>query len=275
MRINLLIEDQKILKEGIKMKSTIRLLIITVVASFFLAGLAHSQPIWEDDFESYPCGSWPSPWVPDGNATDISNNFVDCTVSYQGEKSLRLYGVVNGCWAAITYRPLTVAPPYQIEVAVRNGDEALSGCHPHRAEIILRKGFDWPNPNRYLILFRGDGTIQNGGGNSLGAYTPLTWYNIGIRYERPSPSEVKISYWIDGVYKGYEILPPLAEEDDLTNLDLSSQEGSAWFDDVKVVGESAPIPTLTEWGLIIFGVVLVGFITYVFLKRRKAVVSVQ
>ncbi len=33
------------------------------------------------------------------------------------------------------------------------------------------------------------------------------------------------------------------------------------------------IPTLTEWGLIIFGVVLIGFITYVFLRRRKAVVS--
>ena len=31
------------------------------------------------------------------------------------------------------------------------------------------------------------------------------------------------------------------------------------------------IPTLTEWGLIIFGVVLVGFITWVFLKRRKVI----
>ncbi len=31
------------------------------------------------------------------------------------------------------------------------------------------------------------------------------------------------------------------------------------------------IPTLPEWGLIIFGVVLLGFITWVFLKRRKAV----
>ncbi len=35
------------------------------------------------------------------------------------------------------------------------------------------------------------------------------------------------------------------------------------------------IPTLTEWGLIIFGVVLLGFISWVFLRRRKAVVSVQ
>ena len=35
------------------------------------------------------------------------------------------------------------------------------------------------------------------------------------------------------------------------------------------------IPTLTEWGLIIFGVVLVGFITWVFLRRRKAVVNLR
>jgi LPXTG-motif cell wall-anchored protein len=34
-----------------------------------------------------------------------------------------------------------------------------------------------------------------------------------------------------------------------------------------------PIPTLTEWGMIIFGLVLVGFITWVFLRRRKAAVS--
>jgi hypothetical protein len=35
------------------------------------------------------------------------------------------------------------------------------------------------------------------------------------------------------------------------------------------------IPTLTEWGLIIFGVVLLGFITWVFLKRRKKVIGVR
>jgi plastocyanin len=30
-------------------------------------------------------------------------------------------------------------------------------------------------------------------------------------------------------------------------------------------------PTLSQWGLIIFGVVLLGFITWVFLKRRRVV----
>ena len=36
------------------------------------------------------------------------------------------------------------------------------------------------------------------------------------------------------------------------------------------VDYSSDIPTLSEWGLIIFGVVLLGFITWVFLRRRKA-----
>lgn len=41
--------------------------------------------------------------------------------------------------------------------------------------------------------------------------------------------------------------------------------------------ERAPgwIPTLSQWGLIIFGVVLLGFISWVFLKRRKAAVSLR
>ena len=43
------------------------------------------------------------------------------------------------------------------------------------------------------------------------------------------------------------------------------------FGDIPAIA----IPTLTEWGLIIFGVLLVGFITWVFLRRRKAVVSYQ
>lgn len=35
------------------------------------------------------------------------------------------------------------------------------------------------------------------------------------------------------------------------------------------------IPTLSEWGLIIFGMVLIGFITWVFLRRRRAVASLH
>jgi len=43
------------------------------------------------------------------------------------------------------------------------------------------------------------------------------------------------------------------------------------IDAVKGVISPAAIPALTNWGLIIFGVVLLGFITWVFLKRRKVI----
>ena len=56
----------------------------------------------------------------------------------------------------------------------------------------------------------------------------------------------------------------------------SNRPGGYGEGDLYVTTKLAPIPTLTEWGLIIFGVVLIGFITYVFLRRRrKAVVSYQ
>ncbi len=45
------------------------------------------------------------------------------------------------------------------------------------------------------------------------------------------------------------------------------------YDEVRLC--EGAVPTLTEWGLIIFGVLLIGFITYVFLRRRRTAVSYQ
>jgi hypothetical protein len=36
-----------------------------------------------------------------------------------------------------------------------------------------------------------------------------------------------------------------------------------------------PVPSMTEWGMIIFGVVLLGFISWVFLKKRRRVIGVR
>jgi hypothetical protein len=46
---------------------------------------------------------------------------------------------------------------------------------------------------------------------------------------------------------------------------------TATYDNFCLTRGPYVIPTLTEWGLIIFGVVLLGFITLVFLKRRKVI----
>ena len=51
-------------------------------------------------------------------------------------------------------------------------------------------------------------------------------------------TEVRLSYWIDGDFKGTETYTPIAEEAGLAYLDLEVQEGTAWFDDVKVIEEA-------------------------------------
>jgi LPXTG-motif cell wall-anchored protein len=60
--------------------------------------------------------------------------------------------------------------------------------------------------------------------------------------------------------------------DSLTQAECEAQGGTYMGDgtDCAHVDCVPAIPTLTEWGLIIFGVVLLGFITWVFFKRKKA-----
>ncbi|HLF32871.1 MAG TPA: hypothetical protein VI583_01460 [Cyclobacteriaceae bacterium] len=187
---------------------------------------------WSDGFESYTTGTFPSNWTPDGNATANATNYVTTTTSFSGTKSLQLYGTVGGCWGALAYRSLTISPPFEIELAIRNGNETLSGCHPYRANFGLRKGTSWANPSRQFILFNGEGEILGATNNLLQTYTTLEWYTVRIRYESPSSSEVRISYWINGIYKGVETLAAQSEEGQMTNFEITVQEGTAWFDNV-------------------------------------------
>jgi MFS family permease len=190
--------------------------------------------VWSDEFETYATGSFPTAWTPNGNADDMSNNYVTTDVSSQGTKSLRLHGHIGGCWGALAFHPLSVFPPFEVQVTVRNGSESLNGCHPERAYLYIRQGLSWRNPSRKLVSFMGDGNIVGSEGTVLQTYSTLTWYTIKIRYERPSSTSVRLSYWINGVFKGEETLTAQAQEDQLTNLDLTVQEGTAWFDGVIV-----------------------------------------
>jgi hypothetical protein len=200
---------------------------------------------WSDGFETYTAGSFPSMWSPDANASDSRSNYVSSTVYHGGTKSLQLYGIVGGCWAAVAYRPLTISPPYEVEVTIRTGNDSLSGCHPNRALIGVRKGFTWTNPEREIVRFDGNGNIKSSAGNVLQTYATSTWYGIRIRYERPSSDQVRISYWINEVYKGVEILTADAEEDQFTNFEFNVDEGTAWLDDVVIRSDSSLVrPTV-------------------------------
>jgi len=61
-------------------------------------------------------------------------------------------------------------------------------------------------------------------------------------------------------------------------IDIDPIEYGAWYELCSnpvpaemMLEQVSQIPTLTEWGLIIFGVVLLGFVTWVFLRRKRVV----
>ena len=99
--------------------------------------------------------------------------------------------------------------------------------------VGLRKGTSWQNPERRFISFRSD-SIFGGDNTFLGKFNSLQWYDITVSYEKNTADSIKLNFWINGNYKGIVIMPTIAEEDNLLNLELNVQEGSGWFDDVVV-----------------------------------------
>jgi len=186
--------------------------------------------VWQDDFESYEAGLFPPTWIKDGN---ISLSYVDGSLSYEGDQSLRLYGTPYGTWAGCAYKALDVEPPFEIRLAIYNGDEAIGGPYPARAVVGLLAGTHWSDPERNLIQFIHDGNIQVYS-EVLGTYETEQWYHVRIRYERPNETEVRVRYWLDNQCIGAKVFAVSPDEDDYTHLQLAVLEGSAWFDNVEI-----------------------------------------
>jgi len=199
-----------------------------------LSSIKSDTSSWSEDFENYSSGNQPSSWTFDGNGTDNSTNYIDNTISYEGSNSLKLYGRVGGCWGALAYHPVQLSVPFEVEVAIRNGNETLSGCHPYRGSVGLREGDNWENPGRNFVIFKDNKIYAGDGKTILENFSTLKWYDISVSYDRLNTDSVKLSYWIDGNYKGFIVQPTITDEGKLLNLELVVNEGTAWFDNVVV-----------------------------------------
>ena len=201
----------------------------------------------DDGFESYSAGSFPSPaWTRGGN-TAIA---VDDATSAAGNNSLRLFGRIGSCWGSVAHRAIPVRPPFAIDFDVRNGTEALSGCHSTYGWIALNSDPSWSSQVRYLMAFvsengqkriRGVSALPNDGtdpdgifGPDMGAFESLRWYKTSITYEPVGEAVVRIRYWVNGVLRGQFEYPALPYERDLVFLSLWAGEGTAWFDNVSI-----------------------------------------
>jgi hypothetical protein len=75
----------------------------------------------------------------------------------------------------------------------------------------------------------------------------------------------------DSVYKHFKT-PPYTSHTYRYHVERVGKWRGLWVVKQAYDPRVYEIPTLTEWGLIILGVLLLGFITWVFLRRRRAVV---
>jgi copper(I)-binding protein len=217
-----------------------------------------------EDFQSYGVNSWPSAnWTADANAlSSPNNNRVEYSPSGGTNKVLKLFGAIGGCWAALTYRSCVFPTNFWIECDVYNGAETLTGCHPDRAWISMRSGASWRNPGRWLLAFQGPRTIS-GSDVALGTYQPGRWYHVAINYCR-SGTNLTVGYWINGAWAGQAALTVdnLSQEQSLDHIELTAQEGSAFFDNLSVYTRAAQAATDSDgcglpdwWKLLFFGTI--------------------
>ncbi|MCP4548643.1 MAG: hypothetical protein GY835_19475 [bacterium] len=213
-----------------------RLFRVFCVACLVGALPASGSVLWQESFESVPGGGIPAGWA-DANG---NNDFgVDLTVGYGSARSLRLAGVIGGCWAATVGSPIALDHVYLdhfvLELAIRNGSEALSGCHLIRGQLQMKTGPDWTLPGRVLFTVNDDGTLLGAAGGSgaiIGTLALDTWYEVRIEYRRISPTTVSFEYWLNGVNLATETVPAAADEDDFGWFPWESGAGTVWFDGV-------------------------------------------
>jgi len=186
---------------------------------------------WSDNFDSDPLGSNPPPgWASSGNTSAIVVN----STSVSSPNSVQMYGVVGGCWAALIHRQLEVKPPFTIQMYVRNGTEPLSGCHPSRGAPQLQTGPSWTYPLRSLWDFNAKGEFLVPGATTGPSFPALTWVKVGVSYELPDATHVRMNYSLNGQFYKSVTTTQDSYESQLAWLSLQAGEGTVWFDNVSV-----------------------------------------
>jgi len=189
---------------------------------------------WCDDFEAYPAGSHPPTWYGTGNS---SATRVDNMIAYEGNNSLRFFGLIGSCWAGLASRPINVSCPFMVELAIRNGTENLYGCHPERGSFEFKMGPNWWDPGvpgGFLFKESGDFKISIQGNPLFSGFALNEWHNVRAYYDTPGDGHLHAKYWVDGQYLGEYTQTIGPEGFNPQYIMIGSQEGTAWFDDLCV-----------------------------------------
>jgi parallel beta-helix repeat protein len=246
-----------------------------IFCSIFLAAFSYSklevkaakQVVFEDDFESYTAGVFPSSggWQLWFDGEGIEYQVILENVSFSPTKSLKLLGVDS--WAAFATKGFTsTSPLIGFEVAVRVAD--VNGGSQDIARVAFTKKVSGPISCEYApVTFQDSGTI-NSGGQVLQFYEADRWYKITLIMDRSSDA---YNVWVDDELRG-ENLNVTTTSDSLSSNPTSGIEAfsvsqcyngvTAYFDDVKIFSffETNPrLELVPIWGIATTTLVGSGF----------------
>jgi hypothetical protein len=256
-----------------KLKATFMFSLI--FCSIFLAAFSFSklevkaaeQTTFEDDFESYPSGTFPSSggWELWFDGEGIEHQVILENVSVSPTKSLKLLGV--DFWAAFAAKRFaSTSPLIGFEVDVRVAE--VNGGSRDNARVAFTKKVSSAISCEYApVTFQDSGTI-NSGGQILQSYVADRWYKIKLIMNRNNDT---YNVWVDDELKG-ENLNVTTTSGPITSNPTSGIEAfsvsqcynsvTAYFDNVKIFSSFEANPQLElvpDWGIAATTLVGSGF----------------
>jgi hypothetical protein len=210
---------------------------------------AKEQSFFEDNFENYTIGTFPSSagwelWY-SGMGTD--QQIIVDNVSCSPTKSLKLLGI--DFWAGFAAKRFTsTSSRIGFEVAVRV--EETNGQSRDNARVAFTTKLDAYRSCEYApVTFQDNGVIISGG-QVLQSYVADTWYKIRLVMDRTTDT---YAVWVDDKLKG-ENLTVTTTSGPITDYPSSGiaafsvsqcyNSVTAYFDDVKVFSSYESDPTL-------------------------------
>jgi len=182
--------------------------------------------IFQENFESYSVGSFPSSWVLWFSGAGEEYQYVTDEVSVSGSKSFKMRGADH--WASCAARYFsTSASIIGYEVYVRVNE--LTG-YRYTAMVGFGKKTSGATSNWYAgVVFKSDGTVSLGG--NVFHYETNRWYKVKVIFDR---DRGVYSAWVDDQLLASDV--PSANGYEIEAFCLASEWAGVdvWFDDVKV-----------------------------------------
>ena len=195
--------------------------------------------IFEDTFDSYTTGSFPSSggWNLKYNGIGTSYQIVDNSQSTSSPNSLKLEGQAN--WAATADYPLsTIADQVVYEGDIKVTQPGSSAMNYHDAEITFAN----PNVNTWGTHFASvkfgrdeNRVIYLTGTSETMPYDFNQWYHVKASVDNINK---QYSVWIDGALLGSGTFGSTGDYTTIRLIGGNNAHTRVWFDNVKVYQEN-------------------------------------